>query len=186
MPDVGELARKIAHQRERITQLLRRGLESRVQRVDHLLARIQSQRPQVRLAHSSERLVALGRRLHACSLSGLERRRSRLAQLHLRLVARHPASLLQQRRAYAKDLRSRLGASAAQAIERRRSRLGELARTLNAVSPLATLERGYAILFDPASGTVVRSVADATTGAPLRARLADGSVEMTVVSKRQA
>ena len=65
-------------------------------------------------------------------------------------------------------------------LERDAARLAELARTLHAVSPLATLDRGYAILLDEASGRVVRSVAQASPGQSLRARVADGKIALRV------
>jgi exodeoxyribonuclease VII large subunit len=135
VPDAAEIARGFVRQRQRIEQLLRRGLESRTQRLDHLLARINAQSPQARLARADERLHMLHRRLADRARGG---------------------------------------------IERRASRLGELARTLHAVSPLATLDRGYAILFERGSGRVVRSVTQATPGAPLRARVADGEIDLRV------
>ncbi|HEX5124991.1 MAG TPA: exodeoxyribonuclease VII large subunit, partial [Rhodanobacteraceae bacterium] len=64
--------------------------------------------------------------------------------------------------------------------ERRALRLAELARTLNAVSPLATLDRGYAILLDRESGQVVRSAASVSVESKLRARLADGDIDLRV------
>ena len=67
--------------------------------------------------------------------------------------------------------------------ERRALRLAELARTLNAVSPLATLDRGYAILLDRQSGHVVRSVSNVSAASKLRARLADGEVDLSVDSE---
>ncbi|HEY0178306.1 MAG TPA: exodeoxyribonuclease VII large subunit, partial [Dokdonella sp.] len=63
-------------------------------------------------------------------------------------------------------------------LERRRAALDELARALQAVSPLATLERGYAILLERESGRVVRSVAQAAAARRLRARLADGEIDV--------
>lgn len=135
VPDAAEIARGFVRHRQRIEQLLLRGLESRTQRLDHLLARINAQSPQVRLARADERLHMLHRRLADRARGG---------------------------------------------IERRASRLGELARTLHAVSPLATLDRGYAILFERGSGRVVRSVTQATPGAPLRARVADGEIDLRV------
>jgi exodeoxyribonuclease VII large subunit len=51
---------------------------------------------------------------------------------------------------------------------------------LNAVSPLATLDRGYAILIDRQSGHVVRSVSNVSEQSKLRARLADGDVDLRV------
>ena len=135
VPDAAEIARGFVRHRQRIEQLLLRGLESRTQRLDHLLARINAQSPQARLARADERLHMLHRRLADRARGG---------------------------------------------IERRASRLGELARTLHAVSPLATLDRGYAILFERGSGRVVRSVTQATPGAPLRARVADGEIDLRV------
>ena len=135
VPDAAEIARGFARHRQRIEQLLRRGLETRAQRLDHLLARVNAQRPQMRLARADERLHMLHRRLADRARGG---------------------------------------------IERRASRLGELVRTLHAVSPLATLDRGYAILFERASGGVVRSVTQATPGAQLRARVADGEIDLRV------
>jgi len=55
--------------------------------------------------------------------------------------------------------------------------------TLNAVSPLATLDRGYAILFDRKSGQVVRSIAQVAADSTLRARVADGEVDLRVDSE---
>ena len=135
VPDAAEIARGFARHRQRIEQLLRRGLETRAQRLDHLLARINAQRPQMRLARADERLHMLHRRLAERARGG---------------------------------------------IERRASRLGELVRTLHAVSPLATLDRGYAILFERESGGVVRSVTQAAPGAQLRARVADGEIDLRV------
>ena len=66
------------------------------------------------------------------------------------------------------------------AIEQRRLRLTGLARALNAVSPLATLERGYAILIDPASSRVVRTTTDASPGQRIDARLVDGTLPLRI------
>jgi exodeoxyribonuclease VII large subunit len=51
---------------------------------------------------------------------------------------------------------------------------------LNAVSPLATLDRGYAILLDRRSGRVVRSVTQIAADSAIRARLADGEIDLRV------
>jgi exodeoxyribonuclease VII large subunit len=64
-------------------------------------------------------------------------------------------------------------------IERIRQGLTELAGQLRALSPKRTLERGYAIA-QHADGRVLRGVADAVPGSPLRLTLSDGSVATTV------
>lgn len=158
VPDARDLSRALERQRQRAVQLLRRALESRTQRIDHLLARLNAQRPQARLARADERLHALRRRL----------------------FARHPAALLARRDEHSRALIDRLRRATRHGVERRRAHLGELARTLHAISPLATLERGYAILLDAGGGQVVRSVTQAPPGRALRARLADGELAVTV------
>ncbi|MEO6688834.1 MAG: exodeoxyribonuclease VII large subunit [Dokdonella sp.] len=180
VPDAIELARGFARQRQRIEQLLRRSLESRTQRLDHLLARLGAQRPQTRLARADERLHMLHRRLLDRLNYGVERREARLAQHRTRLNAQHPAASLARAAERALAIRERLQADTTRAIERANSRLGELARTLHAVSPLATLDRGYAILFERESGRIVRSVAQANASAQLRARVADGTIGLRV------
>jgi exodeoxyribonuclease VII large subunit len=180
VPDAGELARGIARQRQRIEQLLQRALESRAQRLDHLLARINAQRPQARLARADERLTALHRRLVDRTRGGIERREARWAQARTRLLAQHPAALLERSAERARVFRERLGACVANGIERRRARLTEFARTLHAISPLATLERGYSILLERDTGRVVRRIAQVGVGTALRARLADGELGLRV------
>ena len=57
-------------------------------------------------------------------------------------------------------------------------------RGLHSVSPLATLERGYAIVQDAASGKVIVRANDIAVGADVRARLAHGELLATVKSTR--
>lgn len=181
VPDAQALARTLEREQAQLRQRMRRALETRTQRLDHLLARINAQRPQARLARARERLSALHRRLHERARSGNERRGARLAQLRTRLQAQHPSTRLARDAGRAQAQAERLRAAIRRGLEHRRARLAELARTLHAVSPLATLERGYAILIDRASGRVVRSVGQIEADSALRARLADGEIALRVV-----
>jgi len=180
VPDQREIARTLERELARLRQRMLRTLEGRAQRLDHLLARIQAQRPQARLARARERLLNLQRRLLDRVLGARERRQARVVQLRTRLLAQHPAVRLARDAAHAGALDERLRGTIVRALERRRARLGELARTLHAVSPLATLERGYAILLEDGSGRVVRSVKQAAPSTRLRARLADGEIALRV------
>ena len=73
------------------------------------------------------------------------------------------------------------------AIDRRiaelRGRLSVLGAALQNVSPLGTLERGYAIVTDTESGTVLDDIEKITIGQSVTARLARGSFEATVRKK---
>ena len=179
VPDALDLLRILARDRQRLAQRMQRSLESRTQRLDHLLARLNAQRPQARLARADERLQMLRQRLQRYLGDKRERDSSRLANARSRLLAQHPLALLGRAGERAETARERLRRSLHVDIERRSARLGELARTLHAVSPLATLDRGYAILL-AADGRVVRSVTQAPPGAALRARVADGVLDLRV------
>lgn len=180
VPDAGELAQVLRRQSGRLAQRMHRALEARAQRLDHLLARLNAQRPQARLLRAHDCLQQLHRRLADRMRGDAERRDARLALLRTRMRAQHPTALLARGEEHARGLRDRLGSGMRSGIERRGARLAELARTLNAVSPLATLERGYAILLEGDPARVVRSVAAVTAGTALRARLADGEIKLRV------
>ena len=175
VPDAAHLSRQLKLLRQRIATVQQRRQHTLAQRVDHLLARLNAQRPQARLARDRERLVNLHRRLLAAGAVGQQRRDRRLEQLHGRLLAQHPRhrlALLARRLA---ELDPRLRRAIARMLERKRLTLGQTARALHAVSPLATLDRGYAIVFD-AHGKVLRSTTEVNDGDALRIRLADGEL----------
>ena len=178
VPDAADLLRLLARERGRLRQCIARKLETSAQKLDRTAGRLQAQRPQMRLARAGERASALDQRLRAIARNGIAMRTLEAARLRARLAAQDPLLLLARRRERAKSLGDRLRAAVARSAERRALRLGELARTLNAVSPLATLDRGYAILFDRVTGRVVRSVKQVVPDSSLRARVADGEIDL--------
>ena len=180
VPDASDLARVLARQRARLRQCMTRKLQISAQKLDHAAGRLQAQRPQARLERADERAHALDRRLQAILRNGLALRSLEIARLRARLSAQDPKLLLTRRRERAERLGDRLRAAVVRAAERRALRLGQLARTLNAVSPLATLDRGYAILLDRESGQVVRSITQVAADSTLRARVADGEIDLRV------
>lgn len=64
-------------------------------------------------------------------------------------------------------------------LTRADAELGHTLARLRALSPSATLARGYAILQTP-EGHVIRAAQEASPGDPLRVRLADGTLDVTV------
>ncbi|HEY6545505.1 MAG TPA: exodeoxyribonuclease VII large subunit, partial [Dokdonella sp.] len=180
VPDAAELIATLRRQAARLAQFQRRMLELRAQRLDHLLARLNAQRPQARLLRAEDRLRQLHRRLSSGARANVDRSDSRLALLRTRMLAQHPLARLERGAERARALRGRLDVGMRAGIEQRRSRLAELARTLHAVSPLATLERGYAILTERETGRVVRSSAQVRVGMKMQARVCDGLIPLHV------
>ena len=109
----------------------------------------------------------------------LTRLRSRFERAAGSFVFREPKHLVEMRRQQLDELESRLFSSAENLLLRHRSRLDRLAGTLAALNPRRQLERGYAILFDPAENRPV-TTSKLSAGTLLRAQLADGEMDVEV------
>jgi exodeoxyribonuclease VII large subunit len=130
-----------------------RGLDLRAQRLDRLAQRLG--RPSGRLHESSQRLTALQHRLAAA----VQLRQQRHA-LHLeRLSAMLPQSV-------------------SRALATHTQRLDRCGAALSLLDPTLVLNRGYALLTDH-DGVAITRAAQVQPGQPVRARLADGSLDLT-------
>lgn len=68
-------------------------------------------------------------------------------------------------------------------LRSKRARVQALQNQLSALDPLAILARGYAVLTDAESGSVISRVSDATAGTRMRAQVADGEFFVQAVEK---
>lgn len=177
VPDGADLSRNLERLRQRMATLVSRRMQSAAQRADHLHARLNSQRPQARLARDAQRLEALRRRLLTVTQQAHALRQARVDRLQARLAAQHPRLRLTPAQRRIAELRQRLAASMGRRIERERLRVQQQGRTLHAVSPLATLERGYAIVFDQREA-IVRRAGDVAVGERVRVMLGEGELRL--------
>ena len=142
----------------RLQNGVQRQLEQRAQRLDQASARLG--RPSGLVAAQHQRLAQLAQRMRQAVL------------LKLQLLA-HTQNALEA------DLPLKIQRSLAQ----RQQRLERAALRLQLLDPRLVLQRGYALLTDT-EGAVVSSVRQAPPGAALRATLADGVVDVSVVQPR--
>ena len=142
----------------RLQNGVQRQLEQRAQRLDQASARLG--RPSGLVAAQHQRLAQLAQRMRQAVL------------LKLQLLA-HTQKALEA------DLPLKVQRSLAQ----RQQRLERAALRLQLLDPRLVLQRGYALLTDT-EGAVVSSVRQAPPGAALRATLADGVVDVSVVQPR--
>ncbi len=145
-----------------------------------------------RVARSGQRAVEdrgqtldwLARRLLRCSpQETLLRRHGLLHETRRRLAATMRERFLREGPRL-EHLRQQLVVSIQAAVSGKRHRLALAVRGLNSVSPLATLDRGYAIVEDAATGKVLLRGSDTTAGSDVRARLAHGEIIATVKSTK--
>lgn len=146
-----------------------------------LLARRLQDGAQRQIDARHQRLDLAGQRLGRPS--GLVARQElQLARLAQRM--RHGALLKMQRLAHAQQaLEAQLPQSLQRSVARQAERVERAALRLELLDPRLVLQRGYALLADT-EGRSVTSARQAKPGAALRATLADGTLDLTVVPPR--
>ena len=176
-PSSTDIRQRLASLRQRLLLRMRERLHREGSRLDGLTRRLRH--PGERLQQQAQRIDDLEQRL----LRGIDRRlcagQERLARLDTRLGAQHPGRTLALLRQRLEHLSQRMPRAMQEQLNNRRQQLQGLAQTLNVVSPLATLGRGYSILLDE-RGRAIRDAGQTQPGQRLKARLAEGELEVRV------
>ena len=159
VPDRGEWLRAINSLAVRVARLGERAVEDRGQALDWLARRLFQSSPQATLRRQDATLREFQHRVASAMRQAVLRQRPALSSLWQRLVS---------------------GSNNALSVAGHRLDLAM--RGLHAVSPLATLDRGYAIVEDAATGKVLMRADDTAPGDDVRARLAHGQLLATVKS----
>lgn len=151
-----------------------------VRRVTQLEARLQRAGPVRRVQQQAQRLDELDPRLRRAMLSGLDARNARVRTAYARLGAHSPRPRLQRAFERHANLTMRLQVAWRHIHERLAVSVSGAERALKSVSPVATLERGYTIVTDPATGKIVRDARGLDRGDRVHARFARGAADLTV------
>jgi exodeoxyribonuclease VII large subunit len=179
-PDQAEWLRSCAACTSRLTLQIRRYLDNNSQALDWLARRLRQASPSRRVRQQRARLDSLTRALGGAMRHDFTRRGRALDRLGARFLACSPATRLERAGQRLDALQPRLGRAARVAVERAGARLRQAERALRSVSPLATLDRGYAIVTDSATGRLLRDAGHIKAGTAVTARLARGRIHATV------
>ena len=132
-------------------------------------------------ADESAGLVLTRARLARAVDTLLTAEQGRLDAVRTRPVMVDPTSAFAAHDDRLAHLRHRLNAAVDRTLDTAQADVRTAVGTIRALSPKRTLERGYAVLIDPARGSV-SSVADAAVGARIHAYLADGELALDVAA----
>ena len=121
----------------------------------------------------AQRVARLGQR-------ALEDHAQELDYLARRLLVNSPTAGVARHGDRLRELRGRMTSGMRQRMIGVEHRLQLAVRALHSVSPLATLDRGYAIVMDAASGAALTSAGTVKAGSDIRARLSSGELLATV------
>jgi len=138
--------------------------------------------PGRKLQEMAQRVDELQSRLVKAEQRWLRHMGARLATVSARLSQHTPVHRLARLADRRRNLTHRLAAAMGRAHETRVQYLHANVRALHAISPLATLGRGYAIV-QRTDGSVVRAPVEVAVGDRLRARLAQGALNVRVEEK---
>ncbi|WP_313493513.1 exodeoxyribonuclease VII large subunit [Stenotrophomonas sp.] len=180
VPDQRDLVLRVRRLAQRLQQLQVHAMSQAMQRADRAALRLQAHSPQARLNLLMHRQEAAFARLHATWQQQQERRASRLRHAATVLRSTQPQRRLNALAEKLATLAPRAHAAMARQLQRDALRLRGIARSLEAVSPLATVARGYSILTRLEDGALVRSAGQVKPGEQLRARLAEGELQLRV------
>ncbi|HEV2331854.1 MAG TPA: exodeoxyribonuclease VII large subunit, partial [Gammaproteobacteria bacterium] len=179
-PDAGAWRTQITEQALRLRLALERRFEGWQERLSWCQGRLAQLHPGRVLRDRAQRLDELELRLKQGMRRQLQQEQARHAALAARLREHSPTQGLRRTSDRFIGLAQRLQAAARAHGLAARNRVALATRALDAVSPLATLNRGYAIVSDAATGAVIGHVRDARAGQTIRTRLADGSLSAEI------
>lgn len=179
-PDSQDWLQETRQLQRRLIQAMQQQADSLAQSLAWLTSRLTQQHPQSRLQQQMQHADGLENRLNLAIRHRLDLASSRLAQTNSRLQAVNPDNSLMRYQQQLGYLQKRLKQSIHNQINETRQALSGLSRTLNSVSPLATLDRGYSITRNAATGSILTSVANLHTGDPVNTRLSDGEIDCII------
>ncbi len=180
VPDQAEWRARFDTLSARIATMGQRYLEDRFQAIDWLSKRLAQSSPAATVARQRDWLRNLHQIMLGAIRTDLAARARKLELVRSGLLQRSPALVIQRRLSHTQTMQQRLQVAGRQSVDRPRQRLDLAVRALHSVSPLATLDRGYAIVTDEKTGTVLTNAKVVKSGNRIRARLASGSLLATV------
>lgn len=185
-PDRLSWSHRLIGYQQQLTLQMRNRLMLLSQHQDWLAHRLQISHPLRRLQTTAQHLDDLELRLRHILANRAERRQQQLTTLTDRLHRNVPSIRLTSAEHAVTRTTYNLGVAWARCLQYRHAQLDAVLRALDTLSPLATLGRGYALLTDAASGNLITSVRMAQPGETLSARLADGTLQCKIESRRAA
>lgn len=180
-PNAMEWLEGVAQKELRLFRLMNSRLEQTGQRVDWLSRLIVHPRQQLRAR--SERLQATFSSLAGGMRARLQARRLAFMALPSRLMQSNPAARLVASGNRLERLDHRCHQAVSTALATRKQALERAVSRLDSVNPLAVLARGYAMVTEPRTRAVVKSIDQVGVDTKVDVRLSDGRLRCVVTNK---
>lgn len=179
-PDAKQLAIQLDQYQSELRRSIKQRLGQQLQYWQVLDKRLQRLHPQQRLQQQAQKLDELENRAQRAIQHKLQEMQQRVNHGHKQLGSHSPKHQLAQYHTQALHLQQQLVQYVQRCLTDKTQYARALFQNLNAVSPLATLQRGYAIATQPATGKAVRDASTLKTGEQLQLKLAKGEAGVIV------
>lgn len=141
----------------------------------------------VQIPHPKQRLIELIQRTDEYSMrlkhhieNKLTNRKMLLSNWSQRISELNPAHKISQQIEKVRYLQSQFEKSITHILEKSHSDISRLQHMLQTVSPVSTLERGYAIVTDSKTNTIVTNTSNLSVGDKIRITLSKAEIDSTV------
>jgi exodeoxyribonuclease VII large subunit len=169
---------------ERLTAVMRRAVDGRRERALRTVARLGSYPTRLVLQQRDCQEFVL--RMRHAQLDRVARATQRFEQLRRRLEARDVRRVTAGWRLRLTAMDGRLQQTGQRHMQAADTRARELAARLHALSPLAVLGRGYAVCWNDARTSIIRSASTVAPGDAVRVTVADGELRCEVTETKGA
>jgi exodeoxyribonuclease VII large subunit len=169
---------------ERLTAVMRRAVDGRRERAMRTVARLGSYPTRLVLQQRDCQEFVL--RMRHAQLDRVARATQRFEQLRRRLEARDVRRVTAGWRLRLTAMDGRLQQTGQRHMQAADTRARELAARLHALSPLAVLGRGYAVCWNDARTSIIRSASTVAPGDAVRVTVADGELRCEVTETKDA
>ena len=166
---------------ERLTAVMRRAVDGRRQRALRTVARLSSYPTRLVLQQRDCQEFVL--RMRHAQLDRVARVTQRFEQLRRRLEARDVRRVTADWRLRLATIDRRLYQTGQKRVQASDTRSRELAARLHALSPLAVLGRGYAVCWNDARTSIIRSASSVSPGDAVRVTVAEGELRCEVTER---
>lgn len=163
-----------------LEERMQRAISSRQQHLTWLQSRLELQKPSQKIQQQYQRLDEVESRMHQQLNRLLENKKTSINYLQTRLQATLPHRKIQQQKQQLDHFQSRLNQSMQAKLTNSRSLFQLQMATLDSISPLKTLERGYAIVKNKNSDSLITSVSQTINVNAISIKLKDGEFDANI------
>ena len=177
-PDSNVTTKQLKHREEQLIRYQKQTINN-LQRQVELLS-IQLPHPKQRLMELIQRTDEYSIRLKYQIENKASHKRIELTELSSRINELNPANKIARQIEKVGNLQSQFKKSIKIILDKANRETSRLSHMLETVSPIATLERGYAIVTDTKTNTIVTNTSDLRSGDQLRIRLSKAEIDSTI------